>query len=225
MAKTTRSVSRVDKKNQIGSTFAIIGFSMFILIMFAFHFIQPELNPLKRFGSEYVAGRLGWIMNLAFFCFAGGVFSLAYAFNRELQYPAKSRAGEFLLILAGIGILGSGIFDAHLQGEPIDLESELHSISGLLAFLSMIPAMFVFSRRLRFAGRLKGSYRYLRELSWVVALSFFFMLFVFGPLELVGLGQRIFLGAIFTWLILAARGIQSGAFRPVKDTAIKIDLG
>lgn len=215
---TATTASPGSNASRLPATIALTGFGLFVVIMSAFHFIQPELNPLTRFGSEYVAGRAGWLMNLAFFCFAGGLFSIAYAFRRGLTPPARSRAGEILLLLAGAGILGSGIFDAHLQGDPIGLESELHSVAGLLAFVTLIPATIVYSRRLRSAGRLKGRYRYLRPLSWAVALFFLASLFLFGPLQLVGLGQRLFLSVLFAWLILATRGLQTGAFRSGPDT-------
>jgi hypothetical protein len=38
------------------------------------------------------------------------------------------------------------------------------------------------------------------------------MFLVFAPLNLLGVGQRLFLSAVFFWLILAARGLQTGAF-------------
>ena len=87
--QTTEIINPVISRIQTLSLLAIIGFSMFIIIMFSFHFIsfhfiQPELDPMTRFGSEYVVGRLGWIMNLAFFFFAGGLFLLAATFKSGL---------------------------------------------------------------------------------------------------------------------------------------------
>lgn len=210
--KETTVSSSVNKKSRVAAGASVTGFSMFILIMFAFHFIQPEINPLTRFGSEYVVGRLGWVMNIAFFCFAGGLLSLAFAFSRGLPSHIQSRASVILLILAAIGILGSGLFNTHLQGEEPTTAGIIHALSGFLAFLTMIPAMFVISRRLRLAGLLNGKYKALRYLPWLITLLFLSMMFLFEPLNLVGLGQRLFLCAVFYWLILAARGLQSGAF-------------
>ena len=210
--------SGTDKKNKIAARISATGFSLFVLIMFAFHFIQPELNPLTRFGSEYVVGRLGWVMNVAFFCFAGGLLCLAFAFNRGLNTRDRSRTGVILLVLAAIGILGSGLFDTHLQGEQPTTAGIVHALSGFLAFLTMIPAMFIFSRRLRLAGLLKDKYKALSYLPWLITLLFLSMMFVFEALNLVGLGQRLFLCAIFYWLILAAWGLQTGAFATAEYT-------
>lgn len=210
-------LSPVDKKSKMAAGISIIGFSLFIIIMLAFHFIQPELNPLTRFGSEYVVGRLGWIMNIAFFCFAGGLLSLAFAFNRGLNPQNRSMTGLILFVLAAIGILGAGLFNTHLQGEQPTTAGIIHALSSFLAFLTIIPAMFIFSRQLRLADLLKGKYKALRYLPWVITLFFLSMIFVFGELNLIGLGQRLFLFALFYWLFLASRGFQTGAFVSGKD--------
>lgn len=205
------------------ATIATAGFALMVLILIAFHFIQPELNPLKRFGSEYAVGRLGWLMNIAFFCFAGGLLSLAFAFNLALNTQNRSLAGVILFVLAAIGIFGSGLFNTHLQGEQPTRAGIMHALAGFLAFLTMIPAMFIFSRRFRLANLLKGEYGrgiwpVLRYFPWLVLLLFLAMLFVFEPLQLVGLGQRLFLAAMFTWLLSAAHAIRSGAFTLLGET-------
>lgn len=39
----------------------------FVVMFIAFLFIQPEFNPLHRYGSEYAVGRMGWLMKLNFY--------------------------------------------------------------------------------------------------------------------------------------------------------------
>lgn len=209
---TKDSNLKVGNRGQKFASVAIIGFLLFLAIMFLFHFIQPELNPLTRFGSEYVVGRMGWLMNIAFFCFAIGLASLTYAFNQSLKPPTKSRTGEILLGISTLGVLGSGIFNADLQGADSTTTGALHDLSGFLLFLTIIPAIIIFSRRFRLSNLLKNEYRVLWFFSLLLPLLFLSMIFVFAPLHLVGLGQRIFLMVMFSWLILAARGIQTGAF-------------
>ena len=204
-----------ENRGQKFALFAIIGFLLFIAIMFAFHFIQPELNPLTRFGSEYAVGRMGWLMNIAFYCFAIGLASLTNAFNRCLKPPTKSRAGEILLCLSTLGVVGSGIFNADLQTAESTATGALHDLSGFLLFLTIIPAIIVFSRRFRMSNLLRNEYRALWLLSWLVLFLFLSMIFAFDPFQLIGLGQRIFLAVMFSWLILAARGVQTGAFLSV----------
>jgi len=200
---------------------AMVSFALMVLILIAFHFIQPELNPLKRFGSEYAAGRLGWLMNVGFFSFAAGLASLAIAFGHSLQPPARSRGAGVLLGLSSLGILGSGLFNSDLQGtQPVSVSMILHSLSGFLAFLTMIPAMILLSRRVHLAKPLRGIRPVLlRYFPWLVLILFLAGLFVFEPLKLDGLGQRLFLTVMFTWLLAAAHAIRSGAFVPLTETS------
>lgn len=197
------------------------GFISMILILVAFHFIQPELDPLRRFGSEYAAGRVGWLMNVGFFCFAAGLGSLAFAFGRTVEAPGRSRAAGVLLAFSSLGILASGLFNSDLQGtQPPTWHGILHDLAGFVAFLTMIPAMFVLGRRFGRATGLRGLGPVLRYGPWPVLLLFLASLFVFGPLQLVGLGQRLFLVAVFTWLLSAAYAVGSGAFSVVEGTRV-----
>ena len=52
----------------ISARIAMVATVFYFFVMYvAFVFIQPELNPMYRFGSEYAVGRMGWLMKLAFF--------------------------------------------------------------------------------------------------------------------------------------------------------------
>jgi len=213
-ASNLRVTKEMDDRARQFAAIAIAGFVWMGVTLFAFHFIQPELDPLKRFGSEYAVGRLGWLMNVGFFSFAIGLAILAVAFGRWLQPPARSRSAGILLGLSSLGILGSGLFNTHLQGTQPTWVGIAHALSGFLAFLTLIPAMFVLSRRRRLTKQLRGIEEIIRYFPWLVLLLFLAMLFVFEPLELVGLGQRFFVVAMLTWLTSAALAIRAGAFTP-----------
>lgn len=196
---------------------------MFLVMFVAFVFIQPELNPLHRFGSEYAVGRMGWLMKLNFFVWGTGLAALGLAMAYGLDPDAKSRVAIVLFILAGAGIFLSGIFDTDLQvlnenpppkwiEGPASDEHKLHVVVGIIAFFSLFAGAGLATRRLRIANRLHGKYRFLRPLSWLLPIVFFVALFTFQSLGLVGLGQRIALVFIFAWVLLAARGLEKGAF-------------
>lgn len=203
---------------------AIAGTAFFAVVMYiAFAFIQPDLNPLHRFGSEYSVGRGGWLMKAAFFAWAGGILSLAVAMAKGLDPEARSRSAVVLLGLAAAGLAGAGMFDSDLQvlnADPPPLwvepppsgEQIRHAVAGFVFFLSLMSAAGLASRRLRQAGRLRGAYRALRYLSWLAPVAFAAFVIYFVPQGLAGLGQRIFLLVLFAWVVLAARGIATGAF-------------
>ena len=195
----------------------------FVVMFVAFVFIQPELNPLYRFGSEYAVGRMGWLMKLNFFVWGAGLIAFALSMAYGLDSDAKSRIAIILFVLAGAGIFLSGVFDSDLQVlnenpppkwiEPAPSDEQiLHIIVGLAAFFCLFPGAGLVTRRLRIADRLSGKYRLLRPISWLLPVMFFVSFFVFHSVGYVGLGQRIALIFIFAWVILAARGMEKGAF-------------
>ena len=53
------------------SIIAIIGFTIFLSVLFLMHFVHTEFTFSNHFMSEYVNGEHGWILNIAF---AGNLF-------------------------------------------------------------------------------------------------------------------------------------------------------
>ncbi|MFB3764984.1 MAG: DUF998 domain-containing protein [Methanotrichaceae archaeon] len=39
---------------------------MFLILLIALHFIEPEFDPSRQLISEYELGNYGWLMSLAF---------------------------------------------------------------------------------------------------------------------------------------------------------------
>lgn len=191
---------------------ATSSFAVFLAVVVALHFVQPELHPFRRFVSEYAVGRMGWLLNAGFFFFAFGLAALATAFGWLLDLPARTRVGGTLLGISALGILAGGLFNADLQGADRTAQGIVHDLAGFVAFFGLMPGAIVCSRRLARADRLRGGHRRLDVLAWMLVALFLAMMFVFGPLGLVGLGQRVFLCGVFAWLLTAAHGLRTGAF-------------
>jgi hypothetical protein len=203
---------------------AMAGMLFFVFVMYiAFVFIQPELNPLYRFGSEYSAGRMGWLMKLAFFLWGGGLLALALAMAKGLDTAARSRTAIIHFVFAGFGVAFAGLFDSDLQvlnedpppvwvETPPSDEQMLHDAGGFVGLISQMVAAGFATRRLRLAGRLGPKYLILRVLSWFTPAAFIAFALFFVSYGLAGLGQRIFLAMMFAWQIIAAHGLATGAF-------------
>jgi hypothetical protein len=211
---------------------AMVGTLFFVFVMYvAFVFIQPELNPIYRFGSEYSAGRMGWLMKLAFFVWGVGLLALALAMAKGLDTAARSTSAIILFVAGGVGVVFAGLFDSDLQvlnenpppvwvEPPASDEQVLHDAGGMIGLLSqMVGAGFV-TRRLRLAGRLGPKYHILRLLSWLTPVAFVAFAFFFVSYGLAGLGQRVFLALMFAWQIIAQYGLATGAFSP-RDRGVR----
>lgn len=203
---------------------ALFGTIFYVIVMYvAFMFIQPDLNPLYRYNSEYSVGRMGWLNKLAFFVWGTGLLALAFAMARGLDKAARSKTAMILFIIGAIGVSLAGVFDSDLQvlnenpppvwvEAPPSHEQMLHAGAGMVALLSLMVGAGFATRRLRLAGRLGPKYRLMRLLAWLTPISFITFMFFFAPIGLTGLGQRIFLGFMFAWQIMAAYGLSTGAF-------------
>lgn len=215
---------------------AFTGTLFYAVVMYvAFALIQPDLNPLYRYGSEYSVGRLGWLMKLAFFVWGGGMVALAVALARGLDARARSIPAIVLLAVGGAGVFTAGVFDADLQAlnadpppvwveRPPSTEQMVHGAAGSVGLLSLMAAAGFATRRLRRAGRLRSTYRALRILAWLAPIVFFVFL-VLVSYGFAGLGQRVFLGLMFAWQLLAAWGLAGGAFTPAADSRASSPTG
>lgn len=208
MAHDNADASRVARLGLLSAS----SFAVFLAVVVVLHFVQPELRPVRRFISEYAVGRMGWLLNTGFAFFAFGLSALATAFGWRLDPRARTRVGGILLGVSALGILASGLFNADLQGADRTAYGIAHDLAGFVAFFSLIPGAIVISRRLARANRLRGRYLRLRLLAWLLVPLFLAMMFVFGPIGVIGAGQRIFLGGVFVWLLLAAQGLRTGSF-------------
>jgi hypothetical protein len=203
----------------------MLGALFFVFVMYvAFLLIQPELNPIYRFGSEYSVGRMGWLMKLAFFVWGGALLALALAMARGLDAAARSNTAIVLFVVGSVGVFFAGVFDSDLQvlnenppplwvEAPASDEELLHSRASMVGLISLMAGAGFATRRLRLAGRLGSKYhRTLRSLAWLTPAAFLAFAFFFVSYGLAGLGQRIFLALMFTWQVLTARGLATGVF-------------
>ena len=80
---------------------AIVLSSIFLVILFLLHFLEPEFNPLWRMISEYELGSYGWMMSLAFFCWGGSMLALNKT-NKSKRLSFRAKAAEIQLNALGI---------------------------------------------------------------------------------------------------------------------------
>ncbi|MEB2778142.1 DUF998 domain-containing protein [Algoriphagus sp. D3-2-R+10] len=126
------------------SRFSAIGF---VLILLMFHLINTDIDPSWQPISEYALGRMGWLMNIAFFLFGLSFLSLGLFFLKKEKAVVFKIAGVFLF-LAAIGNILAALFDT----DPVDTlphemttSGSIHAgAAGLLGFMILAAILVCF---------------------------------------------------------------------------------
>ena len=123
---------------------AIAGAAAFLALLTIVSFLEPQISPAWRLISDYELGSYGWIMRLAFFCFA--IYSVAmFVALRPYVQTRKGRFGLLLLLIAGVIRAGAGIFTTDpTTAQTSTMIGELHTLCGLTYILGLpIAAAFI----------------------------------------------------------------------------------
>ena len=65
--------------SQIAAHLAFGFAAVFLILLIALHFLEPEFDPSWRWISEYELGRYGWMMSVAFFSIGGSALAVLVA--------------------------------------------------------------------------------------------------------------------------------------------------
>lgn len=183
---------------------AIVGWTFFAASAL-FLPIVSEYSFTGDYISELAIGRFGYVQTVAFFAAGLGSLALARGIRETTRGSWGSRAGFVIVGLFGINVFLAGIFPT----DAIDAEGQvlspttvgaIHIVVSALAFLSIIAAMFVLSRTFKQNIRWRSFW----SVSLVLAFAAFVTFFLTGDGQWTGLYQRVFIGTIVLWLILAA---------------------
>jgi hypothetical protein len=107
------------------------------------------------------------------------------------------------MALAGVGLVDSGVFVADGGNRAVTFHGNMHMTFGLVLFLSLLIAGFVYARRFwddrRFAIYSLGT-------ALVIPASFM-LTFVVPP----GLSQRVMLIIVWTWITILGLRLRKAA--------------
>jgi Protein of unknown function (DUF998) len=178
---------------------------------------RVNYDPLRYPISSLSIGDAGW-MQIATFIITG-LLVLAFAIGlRSALRPSGSLWGPALVGLAGIGLIGAGIFvtdplNGYPPGTPLipterTIHGILHDLFGIPFFLGLPITGFVFARR--FARRSQRGWAAYSAISgFAIFAVFFFARLSLRPgfeemAGLFGLFQRIAVTIGWAWLTLLA---------------------
>jgi len=193
------------------ATISIAGFFVFLIIDLFMHFVSPEIDPAKRYVSEYILSTHGWLMNIAFVGNLIGCATFTYAFYLSYQKPFRSWICIICLSIATLSVL-TNFFPADINGKAVTISGHIHNLGAFLGSLAIILLMVIFSLKMRLQGLRLGVYQILIILAVFAPISFAILLIAADRVPgFIGIIQRIYVLIIMTWLILASLGLRSGA--------------
>ncbi|MEW6406528.1 MAG: DUF998 domain-containing protein, partial [Chloroflexota bacterium] len=206
------------KTNRILLTGGAMAGPLFTIAWFLQGLTRAGYDPMRHAISSLSVGELGWIQIATFIVTGLFVVALAVALWRSYRGPSGSSWGPLLIGLAGIGLIGSGIFvtdafNGYPSGSPVIATERtthgiLHDLFGVPFFLGLPIACIVFARYFSRHGK--------RGWAWYSLLSGIGMFAVFFVARLgfrllpaypdlaanFGLLQRVTVTIGFAWLTL-----------------------
>ncbi len=188
---------------------ALVGSACFVASALLLPLLS-EYTLVENYISELAIGRFGFVQTIAFLAFGLGSLALATGIRETTRGSWGSLVGSALVGLFGVGVILDAFFPIDRGGMPQTTAGTIHLIAALSAFLCAILAMFVLTRTFKRDARWRSYWPASLVLAFVALVTFFL------PSEgaWAGIFQRIFVGVIISWMVLAAvrlRSIAGGA--------------
>jgi hypothetical membrane protein len=185
----------------------IVASILFLIILAALHFIEPEFDPSISLISVYELGKYGWMMSIAFFSLGVGVLSLVFSTWVSTK-TKRSLIGNWLFLVIAAALFGAGIFYPYTTP---NLASSIHTACGMIVIFTFPIAATLYSSGMNKCKEWKGSQNWLRLMSllvWCGLLVFLGSLIFFHPADakdkvnlVVGLQNRFMMITYSLWLI------------------------
>lgn len=151
------------------------------------------ISTLGAVGAPYAV-----VQQVNFAVFGAAAAALAVGVHRYFGDGRRPRVGTLLLVVFAVGVFLSGPFQSN-PAVPDSRTEFLHNLVGTIAFLGVVVAIPLVSRRLDADDRWP---RYPYETVWtaVVVVATFAVFMATIESAWLGLTQRLFVGAVSLWL-------------------------
>ena len=187
--------------------------ALFLILLAALHFLEPEFDPSWRFISEYELGKFGWLMVIAFLSLMVSAASLLVALRSQIRTIGGYIGLFFLLVsMVGFGLAAIFITDP-LMATTATAHGMVHNTAAILGGNISGAAYFLGWSLAR--NKAWASAR--RALLWITGIAFignvasvWMQVLIaqsqnkFGPTVLVGWPNRLLIIAYTGWLMALA---------------------
>lgn len=175
------------------------GFLLFVIIVFALHFLRPDKNLFSCFVSEYAVGNYSWLMTIAFY----DLTIASTLLLSELMIKVKSsKTSKITLSFFCSGILLGGIYPTDLPGNEPSKGGLIHGLSALIALLNIGISIITWGISFKKDHVLKKLA--IPSFIWGTISLMLLIIFISSPIGFRGLTQRLLLTCDISWLLLVS---------------------
>jgi hypothetical membrane protein len=184
----------------------LVGPALFILTVITIAAMQDGYSHVWQAISELggVEGKYAAFQNVNFLMLGLSVVALSWALHHRLGGAVLAPA---LLAVFGLsGGIAQGLLPCDAGCRGATLTGLLHNITGITGFIAVILAMTAFARRWQLDPIWRGHARFTRQAAAlaVAGLVSFIIVSAALPTGPRGLLQRVFVGALFVWLMVTS---------------------
>ncbi|HQR94856.1 MAG TPA: DUF998 domain-containing protein [Sediminibacterium sp.] len=173
------------------------GLLLFVIIVFALHFLRPDKNLLSCFVSEYAVGNYSWLMTIAFYDLT---IASALLLSELMIKVKSSKTSKISLSIFCLGILLTGIYPTDLAGNKPTTGGLIHGLAALIALLNLGISMIAWGISFKKNHVLKNLA--MPSLIWGAISLMLLIIFIASPIGFRGLTQRLLLACDISWLLL-----------------------
>lgn len=165
------------------------------------HLSNRQYDIISQPMSYYAVGMSNFLMTTVILAFAASTLALSFAFD---HVPGLSRLGIAALKMAGASLAVAAIFPSDVtdKGLPETLTGFIHTVASYFFSPGLVAAALLLSRRFDDTQLRHVPAFVLALASW----TSFIILTLINLLDLRfgGIGQRIFVGLTWLWLMMNA---------------------
>lgn len=183
------------------ATTAVVCMATFPVVVLALNLVQAfdGYDVRTQAVSELALGHLGWLMALAFCAGGIGTFLVAVLLRRTIPGAVIRPA---LLTVAAVCTALSAVFRTDGESASTSTHGQVHIALGIASFLTQLLCMAICSMRFRHELAWRPLTRATRALT-LLGFAGFACVPALGASNF-GLAQRILIGSLVGWTILAA---------------------
>jgi hypothetical membrane protein len=209
MTEKIRTPIKTRNKQRFFAICGIVAPILFTLLVIVESLLRPGYSQIYNNVSDLGLGHNGILQIINFIIF--GLLSIGFAIGLGSNLPARAgKATKCLVVVFGLGMMFAGLSYLFIGVFPEDYVVGIHTLTSVIAFLTIIPAQLLTWQALRGSdSAIWGRYRIYSLLSGLLTI---FTLVAFSYTQFApyhGATERLFIAMWMFWMELTGLKLYS----------------